>query len=113
MERGHACPMPLGFATHHPGGIADNSPTFQRWDLNSAGGSPEGTAETMHRVSRPFGTYARRIAVPNVETLGYCRKSLRDKDSAKPENQFGRVARRRQRGVALVVTLLMLSVITI
>ena len=70
--------MPLGFATHHPGGMADNSPTFQRWDLDSAGKSPEGTAETMHRVSRPFGTYARRTAVPNVETLGYCRTSLRD-----------------------------------
>src|SRR5438093_2452549 len=23
-----------GFATHHPGGMDDNSPTFQRWDLN-------------------------------------------------------------------------------
>ena len=24
-------PMPLGFDPHHPGGIADNSPTFQCW----------------------------------------------------------------------------------
>ena len=31
---GHSSRMPLGFATHHPGGMADNSPTFQRWELN-------------------------------------------------------------------------------
>ena len=31
MERGHSCPMPLGFDPHHPGGMAENSPTFQRW----------------------------------------------------------------------------------
>jgi len=29
--RGHSCPMPLGFGPHHPGGITENSPTFQRW----------------------------------------------------------------------------------
>ena len=61
-------PMPLGFGGPHPGGMADNSPTFQRWDHDNSEPSPEGTAETMHRVSRPFGTYARRTAVPNVET---------------------------------------------
>src|SRR6266566_6390034 len=33
----------------------------------------------MHLVSRPFGTYWRRTEVPNVETLGYYRKSLRDR----------------------------------
>src|SRR5439155_18876075 len=26
--------MPLGIATRDPGGIADNSPTFQRWELD-------------------------------------------------------------------------------
>ena len=26
---GQECPMPLGFDPHHPGGMADNSPTFQ------------------------------------------------------------------------------------
>ena len=25
------CPMPLGFDPPHPGGMAENSPTFQRW----------------------------------------------------------------------------------
>ncbi len=30
-ERGHSCPMPLGIEVPHPGGMAENSPTFQRW----------------------------------------------------------------------------------
>jgi len=30
-ERGHSCPIPPGFETPHPGGMAENSPTFQRW----------------------------------------------------------------------------------
>src|SRR5260370_38249732 len=29
-ERGHSCPLPLGFRLH-PGGMFDHSPTFQRW----------------------------------------------------------------------------------
>jgi hypothetical protein len=29
--RGHSCPMPLGFDPPHPGGMTENSPTFQRW----------------------------------------------------------------------------------
>ncbi len=33
-------------------------------------------------VSRPSGTYRGAGLVPNVETLGYCRVSLRDKDLA-------------------------------
>src|SRR3989442_11744950 len=37
--------MPLGFRQHHPGGMADNSPTFQRWDHENREPSPEGTAE--------------------------------------------------------------------
>jgi len=28
---GTSCPMRLGFHPPHPGGMADNSPTFQRW----------------------------------------------------------------------------------
>src|SRR6185369_5455222 len=35
---------------------------------------------TVHAVSRPFGTYCAWIPDPNVETLGYCHKSLRDND---------------------------------
>jgi hypothetical protein len=30
-ERGHFCAMPLGFDPPHPGGMTENSPTFQRW----------------------------------------------------------------------------------
>ena len=31
------CPIPLGFAHPHPGGIPDNSPTFERWVRKSRG----------------------------------------------------------------------------
>ena len=54
-ERGHSCPMPLGFQCRHPGGMAENSPAFQRWDLDPGVPSPEGTAEG-HQFSRPFRT---------------------------------------------------------
>jgi len=35
---------------------------------------------TVHPVSRPFGTYCAWHPDPNVETLGYYQKSLRDED---------------------------------
>ncbi len=41
----------------HPGGMTDNSPTFQRWGR-------------LNHLGRPL---------PNVETLGYCHVSLRDR----------------------------------
>src|SRR5258706_15676757 len=47
--------------------------------------SPEGTAETCVCLSRPFGTnpgFDRRF--PNVETLGYCHESLRDRAARAP-----------------------------
>src|SRR5450756_1031242 len=47
--------MPLGFQRCHPGGMAENSPAFQRWDRGLGVPSPEGTAEN-HKFSRPFGT---------------------------------------------------------
>src|SRR5437016_2049507 len=37
--------MPLGFRHPHPGGMADNSPTFQRSDHDNRKPSPVGTAE--------------------------------------------------------------------
>jgi prepilin-type N-terminal cleavage/methylation domain-containing protein len=43
------CPMPLGIRDPHPGGMADNSPTFQRWDHDRGEPSPEGTPETYSR----------------------------------------------------------------
>ena len=43
--------------------------------------SPEGTAETLCDPSAvPSGLIGLRTLVPNVETLGYYRMSLRDKD---------------------------------
>src|SRR5258708_36400776 len=44
------------------------------------GASPEGTAELCAQSAVPSGLIVRPTAVPNVETLGYCRQSLRDKD---------------------------------
>src|SRR6185369_5605959 len=35
---------------------------------------------TVHAVSLPFGTYCAWMPDPNVETLGYRHKSLRDND---------------------------------
>jgi len=62
--------------------MADNSPTFQRWGptVNRVQ-VPKGRLKLcMHAVNRPFGTYFASDGVPNVETLGYYRKSLRDRD---------------------------------
>ena len=47
--------------------------------------SPEGTAETLPAPSAvPPGLFALWGLVPNVETLGYYRISLRDKGLALP-----------------------------
>ena len=48
--------MPLAFDRHHPVGVTENSPAFQRWDRSQGVPTPEGTAEAAV-VSRPFGTY--------------------------------------------------------
>ena len=40
-------PMPLGFDPHHPGGMAENSPAFQRRDAGERPSSPEGTVEAL------------------------------------------------------------------
>ena len=47
--------MSLGFQRRHPGGMAENSPAFQRWDRGLGVPNPEGTAELVV-LSRPFGT---------------------------------------------------------
>src|SRR6185436_10313912 len=75
--------MLSGFATYplHPGGMAENSPTFQRWEFDRQPVQvPKGRLKLWARSAVPSGLSARRTDVPNVETLGYCRKSLRDKD---------------------------------
>src|SRR5438552_734631 len=85
-------PMPLGFRSHHPGGMSDNSPMLQHWVRVGRGNKSRGTAGcglvvraalfVGMNLSRPFGTYARLQSDPNVETLGYYRLSLRDNPSA-------------------------------
>jgi hypothetical protein len=88
---GQGCPIPLGFDPPHPGGMTENSPTFQRWvrDLREST-SPEGTAETRRDPSAvPPGLIVLQALVPNVETLGYYRMSLRDKDLAGFAGLFG------------------------
>src|SRR5258708_5597886 len=68
----------------HPGGMRDNSPTFQRWGTSGRRRiSPEGTTDGSRAFGRPFGTYCPwGVGSPNVETLGYCRMSLRDRSFA-------------------------------
>ena len=72
--------MPLGFVPH-PGGMRDNSPMFQHWEETGQWrSSPEGTAEGSRAVSAvPLGLDDLGTDQPNVETLGYCRMSSRDK----------------------------------
>src|SRR5437899_6577401 len=83
MSIGASQSMPPGFATQHPhpGGMADNSPTFQRWEFDFQWIQvPKGRLNRCPWSAVPSGLNACRTAVPNVETLGYYRKSLRDKD---------------------------------
>src|SRR5258707_6286240 len=80
LERGLSRPMSLGFAPHHPGGMVDNSPTFQRWVLDHQWVQvPKGRLKPCQWSAVPSGLIPHRTVVPNVETLGYCRKSLRDR----------------------------------
>src|SRR6266700_1918180 len=60
--------------------MVDNSPTFQRWGRDRQSVKvPKGRLKLCAQSAVPSGLVARRTAVPNVETLGYSRKSLRDK----------------------------------
>src|SRR5436309_1824094 len=71
--------MPPSFGPH-PRGMCDSSPTFQRWDEQVERPiSPEGTVDNLHALSAvPSGLNRHRRWLPNVETLGYYRRSLRD-----------------------------------
>src|SRR3989442_15891862 len=69
--------MPLGFGIPNPGGMAENSPAFQRRDQVMRALSAEGTAEPRC-LSRPFGTHSSPNLKPGVETPGYSQLSLRD-----------------------------------
>jgi hypothetical protein len=69
--------MPLGFHPH-PGGMFDNSPTFQSWvTLQKRPEVPKGRPSPFRASAVPSGLFSHK-PTPNVETLGYCRMSLRD-----------------------------------
>jgi hypothetical protein len=69
----------------YPGGIIDNSPTFQRWVADEQYTLvPKGRLNRGETLSRPFGTNVSPRRLPNVETLGYYRLSLWDINFATP-----------------------------
>ena len=71
--------MPLGFHLN-PEGIPDNSPTFQRWvGVLKRAKVPKGRPKRRADSAVPSGLPLLLLVVPNVETLGYCRMSLRDR----------------------------------
>jgi hypothetical protein len=71
--------MPIGFHVY-PGGIPDNSPTFQRWvGVLKRAQVPKGRPKRRGDSAVSSGLLLLCAVVPNVETLGYCRVSLRDK----------------------------------
>jgi len=61
-NRRRAAPRPF----HHPGGMVENNPAFQRRDRRQRAPSPEGTAES-DCISRPFGTYPSRASNPALK----------------------------------------------
>jgi len=58
--------MTLGFRLHHPGGMLENSPAFQRRESGDRAPSPGGTAEIAW-VSRPSGTYPTGTSNPALK----------------------------------------------
>src|SRR5947207_1630433 len=65
-----------------PEGTPDNSPTFQRWEpMANVMLVPKGRPKdhTVSVVPSGLMTFCGRL--PNVETLGYYRPSLRDEDA--------------------------------
>src|SRR5260221_1408869 len=77
-------PMPLGFERPHPGGMVDNSPTFQRWvgELRNLE-VPKGRLKLRGSSAVPSGLHSILSLFPKVETLGYYRVSLRENDFAR------------------------------
>src|SRR6266567_2336104 len=64
-----------------PGGTSDNSPTFQRWEpVRNMRLVPKGWLNEHANSTVPSGLTAFYRRPPNVETLSYCRTSLRDED---------------------------------
>jgi len=67
----------LGFAAPHPGGMTENSPTFQRWVRPDEQTSPEGTAEMLDLFGRPFAIYFVSVRGPNAEARLLAQSLLR------------------------------------
>src|SRR5438034_11637461 len=66
-----------------PEGHATIAQRFNVGLISMARSSPEGTAETAREPSAvPSGLTTAYLSLPNVETLGYCRASLRDEEQA-------------------------------
>jgi hypothetical protein len=64
--------------------MAENSPTFQRWVREFRGAQvPKGRLMRRALSAVRSGLIVPRTPVPNVETLGYYRLSLRDYDLAR------------------------------
>src|SRR6266404_6694849 len=65
-----------------PGGTCDNSPTFQRWvDQCRDHQVPKGRLKRRAIVQPSLRDWTDiSLVLPNVETLGYCRASLRDEE---------------------------------
>jgi len=73
-------PMPLGFERPRPGGMVDNSPTFQRWVCEFRMLEvPKGRLKMPDSSAVPSGLDPTLSVFPKVETLGYYRVSLREK----------------------------------
>ena len=88
-------PMPLGFHPH-PGGIFDNSPPFQRWVRRFGNLQvPKGRLKPRDLSAVPSGLTPVGRCFPNVETLGYYRMSLRDKES----DTFSKLPRSNPSGI--------------
>src|SRR5438445_3339513 len=80
-ERKDPHPMPPGFESPHPGGMVDNSPTFQRWVREfRVLEVPKGRLKRRDPSTVPSGLDPILSLFPKVETLGYYRVSLREKN---------------------------------
>src|ERR1035437_79775 len=59
-------PTPLGYELVHPGGMAENSPAFQRRVCRVGRIGPEGTTQAAG-LNRPFGTQRCMATVPALK----------------------------------------------
>src|SRR6266576_2950899 len=76
---------PIGTADNrrpHPGGMLDNSPTFQRWvcEFKVLEVPTKGWLKLRDSSAVPSGLHSILSLFPKVETLGSYRVSLREKD---------------------------------